>query len=79
MSPAQCNVWTKWSGMFIVILNFFDSLMNLWFLFIFFKFKLNFKGEVGDWKNHFTADDNASFDAFLNTWNLSKQIQFQFT
>ena len=37
-----------------------------------------YSGEVGDWKNHFTVADNEAFDAFLDTWSLSKEIPFQY-
>ena len=46
-----------------------------------FYLKVNYNyytGEVGDWKNHFTVADNEAFDAFLDTWSLSKEIPFQY-
>jgi len=36
------------------------------------------KGEIGDWKNHFTVADNELFDACLDRWAVGKEIPFRY-
>jgi len=36
------------------------------------------KGDIGDWKNHFTVADNELFDAFLDRWAVGKDIPFRY-
>ncbi|XP_067947746.1 sulfotransferase 1E1-like [Watersipora subatra] len=36
------------------------------------------KGEIGDWKNHFTVAQNEAFDAVLAAWKGGKDIPFTY-
>ena len=39
--------------------------LNLWLHFILIHFTILFSGEVGDWQNYFTEEENEQFDKLL--------------
>ena len=37
-----------------------------------------YEGEIGDWTNHFTKEDNEFFDSIMKEWSIAEKIKFTF-
>ena len=36
------------------------------------------EGEIGDWTNHFTKEDNELFDSIMKEWSIGEEIKFTY-